>query len=155
MQYNPFLRKSAGLQYKMVDFSFSGFTVQYTGEFEHSGQRYFTASAVKHTSKTTYSHHFSVWPNEVLQFVHLTEKVPHSLFRWLCKSWANDLTWLLVLQAINGKSRFAYLKPTQPGKTILAMEPANGKVICHAAAKLPTHHGHKLKCMNYQPQDNI
>lgn len=46
-------------------------------------------------------------------------------------------------------------EPILPGKTILAMEPTKGKAIYSAASKLPTHHGHKLKCMNYQPQDNM
>lgn len=53
------------------------------------------------------------------------------------------------------KTGFALLRSNLNGKTILAMEPANGKVIYSAASKLPTHHGHKLKYMNYQPQDNM
>lgn len=40
-----------------------------------------------------------------------------------------------------------YREATLSGKTILVAD--------SVASKLPTHHGHKLKCLNYQPQAKI
>lgn len=48
-----------------------------------------------------------------------------------------------------------YWEATPSGKTILVAEPAKGITSHSAASKLPTHHGHKLKCLNYQPQANM